>query len=76
MVTVFIPSSPTPVTGYTITVKRKDAIELPITIDEALKFTVSGGVILPLNQRPIGSDGTISVEERLTAPETSSKETP
>ncbi len=76
MVTVFIPTSPTPVTGYTITVKRKEAIELPITIDEALKFTVSGGVIMPLNQRPIESDGTVSLQERLAAPEHSSKETP
>jgi uncharacterized membrane protein len=49
-VTVFVPSSPTPVTGYTITVRRDDVIDLPISIDEALRFTVSGGVILPPNQ--------------------------
>lgn len=47
LVTVFIPSSPTPVTGYTITVKREDVVDLPISIDEALRFTVSGGVIQP-----------------------------
>jgi len=49
-VTVFIPSSPTPFTGYTITVPRKDVIEVPITIDEALRFTVSGGVLIPPHQ--------------------------
>ncbi len=47
LVTVFIPSSPTPITGYVIQVPRKDVIELSITIDEALRFTVSGGVIKP-----------------------------
>jgi uncharacterized membrane protein len=46
-VTVFIPSSPTPFTGYTITVPRDEVRELPISIDEALRFTISGGVLVP-----------------------------
>lgn len=49
--TVFIPSSPTPITGYTITVGRDDVINLPISIDEALRFTISAGVIQPPNQQ-------------------------
>lgn len=51
LLTVFIPSSPTPVTGYTITVKREDVIDVPLTIDEALRFTVSGGVIMPRHEQ-------------------------
>ena len=47
LVTVFIPSSPTPVTGYVITVPREDTIDLALSIDEALRFTISGGVIKP-----------------------------
>lgn len=46
-VTVFIPSSPTPFTGYTITVRREETLDLPMSIDEALRFTISGGVIQP-----------------------------
>lgn len=46
-VTIFIPSSPTPFTGYTITVPRSEIHELPISIDEALRFTISGGVLVP-----------------------------
>ena len=49
--TVFIPSSPTPVTGYTITVRRDEVIDLPVDIDEALRFTISGGVIMPTGQQ-------------------------
>jgi len=57
MLTVFVPSSPTPVTGYTITVRSSEIIELPLTIDEALKFTVSAGVIMPVSQKfPASSD--------------------
>jgi uncharacterized membrane protein len=51
LLTVFIPSSPTPVTGYTITVRRDEVLELSISIDEALRFTISGGVIQPLSER-------------------------
>lgn len=49
-VTVFIPSSPTPFTGYAITVARDEVIDLPITVDEALRFVVSGGVLVPTSQ--------------------------
>ena len=48
--TIFIPSSPTPITGYVIYVKRDEVIDLPITIEEALRFTASGGVIVPDHQ--------------------------
>lgn len=51
LLTIFIPSSPTPVTGYTITVRRDDVIDVPLSIDEALRFTVSGGVIMPIHQQ-------------------------
>jgi len=54
--TVFIPSSPTPFTGYVITVPKSDTIDLPITIEEAVKFTVSGGVLIPPSQQ-LGGDG-------------------
>lgn len=50
-VTVFVPSSPTPFTGYVITVPVEDSIDLPITIEEALRFTISGGVLVPKNQQ-------------------------
>lgn len=45
--TIFIPSSPTPFTGYVITVPVADVVDLPITIDDAMRFTISGGVVVP-----------------------------
>lgn len=50
MVTVFIPSSPTPFTGYTISLPRSEIRPLSITVEEALRFTVSGGVLVPERQ--------------------------
>ncbi|MHC4424878.1 MAG: DUF502 domain-containing protein [Planctomycetota bacterium] len=47
--TVIIPTSPTPFTGFVITVLKKQTIDLDMTIEEALRFIVSGGVITPGN---------------------------
>lgn len=55
LVTVFIPSSPTPVTGYVVQVPRRDTIPLSLSIDEALRFTISGGVIKPDSLLPDGT---------------------
>jgi uncharacterized membrane protein len=52
-VTIFIPSSPTPFTGYTITVPRKDTLDLPLTVEEAIRFSVSGGVLVPDHEMEI-----------------------
>ena len=46
-ITVFIPSSPTPFTGYTITVPKTDTVVLPLTVEEAIGFAISGGVLRP-----------------------------
>jgi len=44
---VFIPSSPGPLTGFTILVPKKDIIITHISIEDAFKFIVSGGVVNP-----------------------------
>jgi len=62
-VTIFIPSSPTPFTGYTITVPRKDVWEINISLDDALRFCVSGGVLVPPSEL-IGREG----EQELAVP--------
>jgi uncharacterized membrane protein len=51
MLTVFIPSSPTPVTGYILAVPRREVIDLDVTVDQAFQFTLSGGVIVPPGER-------------------------
>ena len=53
MLTILIPTSPTPFTGFVIMVPKEQTIEIDITIEEALRFIVSGGVIVPHNTRAI-----------------------
>lgn len=47
MVTVFVPTSPTPFTGYVVMTPKSEIIELEMTIEEALRFVISAGVITP-----------------------------
>jgi len=48
MVTVFIPSSPTAFSGYVLVVPREVVYDLPITVEQAMRLLVSGGVIDPV----------------------------
>lgn len=52
LVNVFVPSSPTPISGYVIMVPVKELIFLDIRVDEALRFIISGGVLVPPTQQP------------------------
>jgi len=47
LVTVFVPTTPNPTGGYLLFVPKKDVKELSISVDAALKFIISLGVILP-----------------------------
>ena len=68
-VSIFIPSSPTPITGYVITVPRDEIVDLPFTIDEALRFTVSAGVIhLGDDAKADGLEGAASLPADLQGP--------
>ena len=49
--TVFVPTSPTPFTGYVIMTPKDETIALDMTIEEAMRFTISAGVITPAEHR-------------------------
>jgi uncharacterized membrane protein len=54
-VTVLIPTSPTPFTGFVIMVPKKQTIDMDMTIEEAFRFTVSGGVITPSRKKNVAA---------------------
>ena len=47
MITVFIPTTPNPTSGFLMVVPKKDVRELSMTVDQALKFVISLGVVQP-----------------------------
>jgi uncharacterized membrane protein len=50
VLSLLIPTSPMPMTGYTITVLKSETIDLNISIDQAFQFIVSCGVVVPPSQ--------------------------
>ena len=51
VLSVLMPTSPMPMTGFTITVRKSEAVDLNITIDQAVQFVVSCGVVVPPQQQ-------------------------
>jgi uncharacterized membrane protein len=47
MVSVFIPSTPTPMTGMVVVVPEREVLILDMTVEAGIKFVVSGGVASP-----------------------------
>jgi len=47
IVTVFLPTTPNPTSGFMLFVPRKSIIELDMSVEDALKMVISLGVVLP-----------------------------
>ncbi len=47
LISVFIPTTPNPTSGFLIMVPPEDTVELDMTVDEALRMIISLGVIIP-----------------------------
>ncbi len=47
---VFVPSSPMPLTGWTLILPKSEVIDLDMTIDQACQFLISCGVVVPQQQ--------------------------
>lgn len=47
MVSIFIPTTPNPTSGFLMLVPKEEAIELDMSVDAALKFVISLGVLQP-----------------------------
>ncbi len=51
LLTVLMPKAPALVSGYVITVPKEEAIVLDMTVEEAFRFLVSAGVVLPASEQ-------------------------
>ncbi|MBY0555720.1 MAG: DUF502 domain-containing protein [Burkholderiaceae bacterium] len=46
-VSVYVPTTPNPTSGFFLMMARKDVVELDMSVDAALKYIVSMGVVAP-----------------------------
>ncbi|MFP4026804.1 MAG: DUF502 domain-containing protein [Candidatus Brocadiia bacterium] len=52
LVAVFIPTSPTPLTGFIILTPQDEVTELDMTVEEAFRFSMTAGMVASARQRP------------------------
>lgn len=60
-VSVYVPTTPNPTSGFFLMMARKDVVELDMTVDAALKYIVSMGVVAPEDVPQ-----TIALSDRIT----------
>ncbi|MCC6159817.1 MAG: DUF502 domain-containing protein [Deltaproteobacteria bacterium] len=54
MLAVFVTTTPNPTSGWVVFVPERDCIPLEMTVEEAFKIVVSGGVVMPEKVEPRG----------------------
>lgn len=47
MLTLYVPTTPNPTSGFMLMVRRAETVELHMSVDEALKYIISMGVVAP-----------------------------
>ena len=58
MVNVFVPTTPNPTSGFLLFCPREDVIFLKMTVEEAVKLVVSGGIVTPPDRTQTASPVT------------------
>ncbi len=58
-VTVFIPTSPTPLTGFVIIVPRHEVKSLNMSVEDAFLLCMTAGMVTAEQQRPLPSDQAV-----------------
>jgi hypothetical protein len=58
MVSVYVPTTPNPTSGFFLMFRKDETVELDMSVDEALKYVVSMGVVVP-PVRSIATPGTV-----------------
>lgn len=62
VISVFVPTTPNPTSGYLLFVPKSNVIELDMSVEDALKLVISGGSIHVRNQR--GMDSFIKLNKK------------
>ena len=52
VINIFIPTTPNPTSGFLLFVPKKELIPLNMTVEEAIKMVISGGIVTPPDHRP------------------------
>jgi uncharacterized membrane protein len=52
-VSIYVPTTPNPTSGYLVFVPRSELVVLSMTVEEAIKLVISGGIVTPPDRREV-----------------------
>ncbi|MBT3990146.1 MAG: DUF502 domain-containing protein [Rhodospirillaceae bacterium] len=52
-VNIFLPTTPNPTSGFLLFVPRDEVVPLDMSVEEAIKMVISGGLVTPPDRRPL-----------------------
>jgi uncharacterized membrane protein len=61
-VSIYVPTTPNPTGGYFLMMPRTDLIELDMSVDEALKYIISMGVVAPAHKMPVAPPNKLKIK--------------
>ncbi len=64
LLSVFLPTSPNPTSGYLLFVPKEKVYTLQMSIEEAVKLVISAGSVLPEDRVKLGKEGAEVLEEK------------
>jgi len=53
VINIFLPTTPNPTSGFLLFVPKGDIVILDMTVEEAIKMVMSGGIVTPPDRRPL-----------------------
>jgi len=56
-INIFLPTTPNPTSGFLLFVPKKELTQLSMSVEEALKMVISGGIVTPKDHRPSEDQG-------------------
>lgn len=63
VVTVFLPTTPNPTSGFFIVVPEKDVVDLSMSVEDAIKLIMSSGLVGPKSDARTGVPAVETVEQ-------------
>jgi uncharacterized membrane protein len=64
LINIYVPTTPNPTSGFLLFVPKEDVIYLNMSVEEAFKLVISGGLVAPPDRRPAAEQQVPTVASR------------
>lgn len=63
MVSLYVPTTPNPTSGFFLMVPKADVVELDMSVEDALKYLISMGVVAPTSPKTLTTNANAVAAE-------------